>query len=61
MGIFVVLKDSQRKLVLMVPCEEEAVFYGLVTRNYIGYAPQNGQAGYVDYRYVAITSAVGGK
>ena len=60
-GEFVELKDAQRKLVLTVPCEEEASFYGLVTRNYIGYAPQNGQAGYVDYRYVAITSAEGGK
>lgn len=58
---FVVLKDTQRKLVLTVPCKEEAGFYGLVTRNYIGYAPQNGQAGYVDYRYVAVTSVEGGK
>ena len=60
-GMFVLLKDANRKLTLTVPCVEEAVFYGLVTRNYIGYAVQNGQAGYVDYRYVVITSAEGGK
>lgn len=60
-GLFVKLEDKNRKLALVVPCLEEATFYGLVTRNYIGYAEQNGQAGYVDYRYVQITSAEGGK
>ncbi len=60
-GSFVQLKDTGRKLTMKVPCEEEAKFYGLVTRNYIGYAEQNGQAGYVDYRYVQITSAEGGR
>ena len=60
-GEYVLLKDAKRKMTLCVPSEEEAEFYGLVTRNYIGYAEQNGQAGYVDYRYVRITSAEGGK
>ena len=60
-GEYVLLKDAQRKLELTVPCKDDAGYYGLVTRNYIGYAPQNGQAGYVDYRYVTITSAEGGK
>ena len=60
-GEFVVLKDVARKLTLTVPCAEEARYYGLVTRNYIGYAPQNGQAGYIDYRYVKIASAEGGR
>ena len=59
-GDYVLLKDIKRKLSLCVPCKEEAAVYGLVTRNYIGYAEQNGQAGYVDYRYVRITSAEGG-
>lgn len=58
---FVVLKDVPRKLTLRVPCLEEAEYYGLITRNYIGYAEETGQAGYTDYRYVAITSAEGGK
>mgnify|MGYP002622894636 CR=1 FL=1 len=60
-GDFVVLKDSNRKLVLTVPCKEDAAYYGLVTRNYIGYAQQNGQAGYIDYRYVKIVSAEEGR
>ena len=60
-GKYVVLKDRMRKLSMTVPCAEEALYYGLVTRNYIGYAPQNGQAGYVDYRYVKIASAEGGE
>ena len=60
-GEFVALKDVNRKLALSVPCKEDAAYYGLVTRNYIGHAEQNGQAGYIDYRYVQITSAEGGR
>lgn len=60
-GDYVVLKDVTRKLTLMVPCPEEAEYYGLITRNYIGYAEETGQAGYTDYRFVSITSAEGGK
>lgn len=56
---FVTLKDEQRKLKMVIPCGEEAVYYGLVTRNYIGYAQRNGQAGYIDSRFVKITSAEG--
>ena len=58
---FVVLKDVSRKLILQLPCSEDAEYYGLVTRNYIGYAEETGQAGYTDYRFVSITSAEGGK
>ncbi len=60
-GEYVKLKDALRKLSLTVPCKEEASYYGLVTRNYIGHAPQNGQASYTDYRFVMITAAEGGK
>ena len=60
-GQYVILKDAARKLRLTVPCAEEAAYYGLVTRNYIGHAEENGQAGYVDYRFVKITSAEGGR
>lgn len=50
---FVLLEDKERKLHMTVPCVEEAEWYGLITRNYIGYA-ENGQAGYVDCRYVKV-------
>lgn len=60
-GEYIVLKDATRKLALQIPCSEDAEYYGLVTRNYIGYAKETGQAGYTDYRFVAITSAEGGK
>ena len=58
---YVVLEDRERKLQLTVPCAEQADFYGLVTRNYIQVNAKNGQAGYGDYRYKAITPAEGEK
>lgn len=52
------LEDKDRKLKLVVPqAAEAAQYYGLVTRNYVGVDVQTAQAGYVDYRYVAIVSA----
>ena len=60
-GSYVSLRDADRKLQLVIPCEEESERYGLVTRSYIGRDENNGQAGYTDYRYVQITSADAGK
>ena len=54
---FVSLIDKNRKLKMVVPVNETAPYYALVTRNYIGYAPENGQAGYEDYRFVKIIGA----
>lgn len=52
------LADADRKLSLTIPaCCQKSDYYGLVTRNYIGENPVTHQAGYVDYRYVAICSA----
>ena len=52
------LADEDRKLSLAIPaCGQKSEYYGLVTRNYIGENPVTHQAGYVDYRYVAICSA----
>lgn len=54
---YALLEDTQRKLQLRIPVEEEAEYYGLVTRNYIQTNEVNGQAGYGDYRFLRITSA----
>ena len=52
------LEDKERKLSLELPEQEQlAEYYGLVTRSYIGKNPVTYQAGYVDYRYVAICPA----
>ena len=48
------LTDSGRGFRMVVPAEEEAKAYALVTRSYIGYDPQTHQAGYDDIRYKAI-------
>lgn len=53
---FVTLQDEERKLTMIVPAKESADYYGLVTRNYIGYS-ENGQAGYEEERFVKVTSA----
>ena len=58
---YALLEDRDRKLYQCVPSADEAEFYGLVTRNYIGFNEQTGQAGYVDYRFKAVTSAQGSK
>ncbi len=52
------LDDHNRKLHMELPkSEDKALYYGLVTRNYIGINPRTHQAGYVDYRFVRIASA----
>lgn len=60
---YITLVDKNRKLTMTVPCDDEGegLWYGLVTRNYIGINETTYQAGYTDYRYVGITSAEGGK
>ncbi|MDD7678763.1 MAG: CRISPR-associated protein Csx19, partial [Anaerovibrio sp.] len=51
---YVALGDKERKIRLEIPADDGSYqYYGLVTRNYIGYTDNN-QAGYVDSRYVAI-------
>lgn len=54
---FVSLIDENRKLKMVVPVNETVPYYALVTRNYVGYAPEDGQAGYEDYRFVKIIGA----
>ena len=57
-GDWLLLEDKSRKLRQEIPApEEEARFYGLVTRNYIGINERTAQAGYEDYRYVKICAA----
>lgn len=58
---FAKLKDTQRFLELVVPVTEQSEYYALVTRNYITADEETGQAGYNDYRYVAIEPVKGGK
>jgi len=48
------LKDSQRKFSMVVPVEKKGTYYALVTRNYIKADEKTHQAGYDDYRFVAI-------
>lgn len=51
---YAVLQDAERKIQMKIPVDDGShQYYGLVTRNYIGYT-ENNQAGYVDSRYVAI-------
>lgn len=54
---FVKLVDSERKLCLEIPTEIDAKYYGLLTRNYIGFDEETGLGGYVDYRFVKIGGA----
>ncbi len=58
---YVTLVDSSRKLRLVVPTEDDARWYGLQTRNYIGSDEDTGLSGYIDYRFVHIASAEEGK
>ncbi len=54
---FVCLEDKARKLKLEIPVTEAGEkWYGLLTRNYVEYNSINGQAGYTDFRFVAIAS-----
>lgn len=54
---FVKLVDSERKLCLEIPTAEQAEYYGLLTRNYIGSDEETGLSGYVDYRFLKIEGA----
>lgn len=61
---FVRLRDKERKLQMVIPADtpdtnEKQLYYGLKTRNYVTIY-DNGQAGYGDYRFVAIIPAKGG-
>ena len=54
---FVKLVDEERKICLEIPTEIKAKYYGLLTRNYIGFDEETGLGGYVDYRFVKIGGA----
>ena len=55
---YISLLDKQRKLYMEIPCDEDdAKWYGLLTRNYIDSDSDTGLSGYVDYRFVAIEPA----
>lgn len=58
---YAVLSDSERKLRMEIPVQQAAAYYGLVTRGYIVADAETGQAGYGDYRFVAIAPAEGGE
>lgn len=52
---FVECKDSGRKISQIIPKPTTAGdTYGLITRNYVDYVEETGQATYSDYRFVAI-------
>ncbi len=52
---FIECKDIGRKIRQIIPKPESVgETYGLVTRNYIDYVEETGQATYCDYRFVAI-------
>ena len=54
---FAKLIDSERKLCLEIPTDEQAEYYGLLTRNYIDADKETGLSGYVDYRFLKIEGA----
>ncbi|WP_301860830.1 CRISPR-associated protein Csx19 [uncultured Megasphaera sp.] len=56
---YAVLKDTQRFITLTIPAAQQAPYYVLTTRNYIT-IHENGQAGYGDYRFLAVTPWKGG-
>ena len=61
---YIRLADHARKLEMDVPFEARAEglkYLGLETRNYVKSDESTGLSGYVDYRYVAIEPAQGGK
>lgn len=52
---FIECKDTGRKICQIIPKPDNiGETYGLVTRNYIDYVEETGQATYSDYRFVAI-------
>lgn len=56
---YAVLKDTKRFITLAIPADEQAKYYVLATRNYIT-IHENGQAGYGDYRFLAVAPWKGG-
>ena len=54
------LRDIGRKISLKIPFDEnlsDTKYLGLTTRNYIGSDENTGLSGYVDYRFLSISSA----
>ena len=55
---FVKLQESGRKISLIIPSEDRAKYYALVTRSYITFDEKTGQAGIGYYRYLDIRPQV---
>ena len=57
---FIELRDIGRKISLKIPFDEgisDTKYLGLTTRNYVGSDEKTGLSGYVDYRFLSISSA----
>ena len=57
---FIELRDIGRKISLKIPFDEglsDTKYLGLTTRNYIGNDENTGLSGYIDYRFLSISSA----
>ena len=57
-SIFVKLKETGRKISMIIPTSDSAKYYALVTRSYITFDEKTGQAGYGYYRYLDIRPQV---
>lgn len=55
---FVKLKETGRKISMIIPTSDSAKYYALVTRSYITFDEKTGQAGYGYYRYLDIRPQV---
>lgn len=55
---FVRLVEKGRKISLTIPTQDMAKYYALVTRSYITFDTETGQAGYGYYRYLDIRPEV---
>lgn len=55
---FVKLKETGRKISMIIPTSDSAKYYALVTRSYITFDEKTGQAGYGYYRYLDIRPEV---
>ena len=56
--MFVRLVEKGRKISLTIPTQDTAKYYALVTRSYITFDTETGQAGYGYYRYLDIRPEV---
>ena len=56
--MFVKLVEKGRKISLTIPTQDTAKYYALVTRSYITFDTETGQAGYGYYRYLDIRPEV---